>query len=131
MALVVACIAVAFGAPARGAGENVAHAVASPRLVYRVTAASEAVVKNHLVVTAQGDVRSGGWTNPRLRVGKSHIPESDTWTIELVATPPRPDDVVSEAITPIVATTALPLPPYATVKLKIEAESNSMVISYR
>lgn len=125
-ALIVACIA-AVGAPACIAGER----VGTPRPVYRVTDASEAVVKNRLVVTAQGEVRSGGWTKPQLRIAKNHIPESDTWTIEFVATPPLPDEVVTQAIAPIKATATLPRPPYGTVKLKIDAETNSIVIPYR
>jgi hypothetical protein len=55
-----------------------------------------------------------------------HIPESDTEVIEFLATPPRGNEVVIQALLPVSVTEKFPLPHYATVQVKVVAESNSV-----
>jgi len=101
-------------------------ASAAPQLIVKVDKVTAAIVRNHLVVSATGAVRSGGWTMPRLHLKEFHIPESDTEVFEFLATPPAADQVVIQALLPVTATAVFPLPRYATVQVKVMAETNSV-----
>jgi len=99
---------------------------ASPLLVFKIDKVTAAIIRNHLVVSATGAVRSGGWTVPRLHLKDFHIPESDTEVIEFLATPPRTGEVVVQALLPVTATAVFPLPHYATVQVKVVSETNGV-----
>ena len=99
---------------------------AVPKLIYRVDSVTAKTVKNHLVVTAKGAVTSGGWTRPRLHLSPVHIPESAVETIQFLASPPLDNAVVIQALLPISATAVFPLPHYATVKVTVVTETNSI-----
>jgi hypothetical protein len=101
-------------------------ASATPVLIYKVDRVTAAIVRNHLVVSASGAVKSGGWTLPRLHMKEFHIPESDTEVIEFLATPPLADSVVIQALLPIQTTATFPLPHYAVVQVKVVSETNSV-----
>ena len=108
------------------AAATATDAAAAPQLIYKVDHVTAATVGRHMVVTATGAVRSGGWTAPRLHVKEFRIPESDTEVIEFLATPPAPDSVVIQALLPISVTAKLSLPRYGTVQIKVVTESNSV-----
>jgi hypothetical protein len=117
--LVAAALSLLAAATATGAG-------AAAKLIYKVDRVTATTVGNHLVVAATGAVNSGGWTAPRLHLKEFHIPESDTEVIEFLATPPRGNEVVIQALLPVSVTEKFPLPHYATVQVKVVAESNSV-----
>ena len=106
-------------------------AIAAPKLVYRVDKVTAAIVKGHLVVSVSGAVPSGGWTVPRLHMKEGHVAESDTEIFEFLAAPPLSNSVVIQALLPVTATAVFPLPRYATVKVKVEAESNNLTAPIR
>ena len=99
---------------------------AAPALVFKVDKVTAAIVRNHLVVRADGAVKSGGWTAPRLHLKDVRVPEGDTETFEFQATPPASGAVVIDALLPITATAVFPLPRYATVQVKVMAQSNAV-----
>ncbi|MEJ0025414.1 MAG: hypothetical protein WDN01_05240 [Rhizomicrobium sp.] len=99
---------------------------AAPTLVFKVDKVTAAIVRNHLVVSATGAVRTGGWRQPRLHMREFHIPESDTEIIEFLASPPAAGAVVIQALLPVTATAVFPLPRYATVQVKVVSETNSI-----
>jgi hypothetical protein len=101
-------------------------AVAGARLIYKVDRVTATTFGRHLIVSASGAVRSGGWTSPRLHMKEIHIPESDTEVIEFLATPPAENMVVIQALLPVSVTTKLPLPRYGSVQVKVVAETNSV-----
>ena len=101
---------------------------AQPLLVYRVDRVTAAIVRNHLVVTAMGAVKSGGWTMPRLHLKEFRIPESDTALIEFLATPPLPGAVVIQALLPVTTSAVFPLPHYAVTQVKVVSETNSVTV---
>jgi len=103
-------------------------ASAAPQLVVKVDKVTAAIIRNHLVISATGGVRSGGWTMPRLHLKEFHIPESDTEIVEFLATPPAAGAVVIQALLPVTATAVFPLPRYATVQVKVVAEANSITV---
>lgn len=101
-------------------------AAAAPELIYKVDHVTATTVGRHMVVSATGAVRSGGWTSPRLHLKEIHIPESDTEVIEFLATPPAPDKVVIQALLPVSVTAKMRLPRYGSVQIKVVAETNSV-----
>lgn len=98
---------------------------AAPQLVFRVDKVTAQIVRNRLVVSASGAVKSGGWTLPRLHF-KGHAPESDTESFEFLATPPGARNVVIQALLPVETTAVFPLPRYGTVQVTIVSETNSV-----
>jgi hypothetical protein len=107
-----------------------AHAAAADpiRLVYRVDSASAQVQGGRLVITANGAVRSGGWDKPRLLVLEPSAPEATTLEAQFVARPPAPKEVVVQSLLPVTARKVAKLPHYATTKVKIIAETNSLIV---
>ena len=101
-------------------------ASAASKLIYKVDHVTATTVRDHLMVTATGAVNSGGWSSPRLHMKEFHIPESDTEVIEFLATPPRGNEVVIQALLPVSVTAKFALPHYGTVQVKVVAESNSV-----
>ncbi|MBV9420861.1 MAG: hypothetical protein JO348_13905 [Alphaproteobacteria bacterium] len=103
---------------------------AAPQLICKVDKVSAVVERGHLVITASGAVRTGGWTLPRLRWKQVRIPESDTEVYEFIASPPLANAMVIQALLPVTATGTFPLPRYGTTKIKIVAETNSVTVAY-
>jgi len=106
-------------------------AIAAQKLIYKVDQVTATTVRNHLVVTATGAVNSGGWTSPRLHLKVFNIPESDTEVVEFLATPPPPNAIVVQTLLPVSVTAKLVLPHYATVQVKVVAETNSVIAPIR
>jgi hypothetical protein len=96
--------------------------------VYKVDSASAHVAGRKLVISAKGAVRTGGWENPRLRARAQRVAETDTLVVDFVASPPRRNAAVIQAILPVSATVTVRLPRYATVQVKIVAETNSITV---
>ncbi len=87
------------------------QAIAAPRLIYRVDSASAVIVQNHLVITANGAVDSGGWSKPELLIQKpSAFPEPKALKTKFVAKPPASRDSVVQALLPIHVRKVAPLP---------------------
>lgn len=99
---------------------------AAPQLVFKVDKVTAVIIRNRLVVSATGAVRSGGWSLPHLHLKEFHIPESDTEVFEFLASPPAPGEVVIQALLPVTVAAVFPLPRYATVQVKVVAETNSV-----
>ncbi|HVZ91972.1 MAG TPA: hypothetical protein VG843_09985 [Rhizomicrobium sp.] len=101
---------------------------ARPVLVYRVDNATATVVRNRLVITAEGAVRSGGWEKPRLRVSKAYPAEATTLQVLFVAKPPLRVNSVVQALIPIGARKAAPLPRYGAKQVRVIAQTNSIIV---
>ncbi len=98
---------------------------AAPQLVYRVDTVTAVIENRKLVVDANGAVQSGGWLHPRLRA--KHSPrEAPVLVLEFVADPPRPKQVVIEALLPVKVHLATGLPHYGTVAVEIVSRSNEI-----
>lgn len=80
--------------------------------------------KHRLVITAKGAVRSGGWSNPQLRVGKRGD-DPHTLVFDLVATPPPSNAIVIEAIMPVQASETIAMPPSSITQIKVDSETGS------
>ena len=113
------------------AAATAAAAPATPKLIYKVDTVTVKASGNTLVVTADGAVNSGGWTLPHLRMREARTAESDTATVDFLATPPASDVVVIQALVPIAATARFPLPHYGTVQVQVMAETNSVTAPLR
>ncbi|HWA92357.1 MAG TPA: hypothetical protein VG889_20135 [Rhizomicrobium sp.] len=96
--------------------------------VYRVDSGSAIVVDRHLVITANGAVKSGGWDKPKLLVIEPSAPEARILKVQFVARPPAPNEVVVQQLLPIVARKVAHLPRYATTEVQIIAETNSVIV---
>ena len=105
-----------------------ADAAAPPKLVFRVDHATATISHRHLVITARGAVRSGGWLKPTLRVLEASAPEARTIEVDFVARPPRHGAAVVQAILPATAKLEAGLPRYGAVEVKIVSETNSVTV---
>ena len=106
-----------------------AQALAGPLTpIYRVDSATAVIVRRQLVISASGAVRSGGWDRPRLWVKEPSAPEAATLEVEFVARPPAPREAVVQALLPVAVRKIARLPKYGTVRVKIIAETNSLVV---
>lgn len=101
------------------------------RPIFRVDEARAVIVNRHLVISANGAVKSGGWGTPQLWVRPPAAPEADTLQVEFVARPPRPRAAVVQALLPVAAFKRARLPNYGTVRVKIIAETNSVTVPIR
>lgn len=113
------------------AAATAAAAPLPPKLIYKVDTITVKTSGNNLVVTATGAVNSGGWTLPHLRMRETRAAESDTATVDFLATPPPTNVVVIQALVPVTATARFPLPRYGTVQVQVVAESNSVTAPVR
>ena len=104
-----------------------ADATTPPKLVFRVDYATATISHRHLVITARGAVRSGGWVRPTLRIETSG-PEAKTIEVDLVARPPRHGAAVVQSILPVSAKLEAGLPRYGAVEVKIVSETNSVTV---
>ncbi|MBV8976320.1 MAG: hypothetical protein JO261_00860 [Alphaproteobacteria bacterium] len=104
------------------------QAQAALRLVYRVDDASVVLQGRHLVITARGAVRTGGWDRPLVRFRKIAAAEARTIEIEFLARPPSPRETVVQALLPISVRKVVPLPHYGAKEIEIVAESNALIV---
>jgi hypothetical protein len=101
---------------------------ATAQPIFRVDEARAVIVNRHLVISANGAVKSGGWGTPQLWVRPPAAPEADTLEVEFVARPPGPRAAVVQALLPVAALKRAHLPNYGTVRVKIIAETNSVTV---
>ena len=94
--------------------------------VYRVDSVSAHVTRRKLTISAKGAVKSGGWENPHLHVLHQTGSEPDTLQVEFLASPPAKTSAVIQALLPVSATITVALPRYATTKVTVKAETNSV-----
>jgi len=98
-------------------------AMAEPKSVLKVDSATATIVNAHLVVTANGAVATGGWSNPRLHIHKT---EGNFEIVQFQATPPVADAIVIQALVPVSATAIFPLPGGTITHVKIISETNAV-----
>jgi|HubBroStandDraft_5_1064220.scaffolds.fasta_scaffold21143_4 hypothetical protein len=98
------------------------------RPIFRVDDAKATIVNRRLVISASGAVRSGGWDRPRLWVRQPAVPEASTLEVEFVARPPGQRAAVVQALLPVAALKRARLPNYGTIRVKIIAETNSLIV---
>lgn len=98
------------------------------RPIFRVDDAKATIVNRRLVISASGAVRSGGWNRPRLWVRQPAAPEASTLEVEFVARPPGRREAVVQALLPVAALKRARLPNYGTMRVKIIAETNSLIV---
>ena len=106
---------------------GVALAAPSQR-VYRIDHATVKIEDRRLVILADGAVRTGGWANPVLRLREGSAPEATTLEVEFMATPPAAKHAVAHATLPVKARLVTTLPHYGTTQVKVESETNSMMV---
>ena len=105
-----------------------ADAAAPPKMVFRVDRATATISHRHLVITAGGAVRSGGWVKPNLRVVEASAPEAKTIEVNFMARPPRRSAAVVQAILPVSAKLEMGLPRYSAVEVRFVSETNSLTV---
>ena len=96
-------------------------------LVYTVD--SVALIKTNAPgnysILVRGSVRTGGWSNARLKPLETFAREEGMMSFTLVATPPAPDTFVTQVITPVELTMIVDIP--ADVKtIRVMAETNEV-----
>jgi hypothetical protein len=101
---------------------------APPGLIYRVDSASAVIVRNHLVITANGAVDSGGWSKPELLIQKPSPSEAKAVKAKFVAKPPASSETVIQALLPIHVRKVAPLPRYGAIEVEIMAATNSLMV---
>lgn len=98
---------------------------AAQTLVYRVDQATAVIDGNHLIVTAKGAVRTGGWEHPRLILRKSSHEPGDIEVL-FVATPPEDRSVVIHSVVPVEVSLTTHLPRSGVAAVKVSSETNSV-----
>jgi hypothetical protein len=119
IAFLVLVAALSIAAPAEAA---------SATLVYRIDSATAKIEKRHLVISAKGAVRTGGWNKPDLRLKYIAVPETKTLQVIFVAIPPPRKQAVVQALLPVSARKVTKLPRYGAKQIRIVAETNSIVV---
>lgn len=94
-------------------------------LVYRVDQATAVIDGNHLIVTAKGAVRTGGWGRPRLILRKRSREPGDI-EIQFVATPPENSAVVIQSVVPVKVSLKAHLPRSGVAAVRVISETNSV-----
>lgn len=100
----------------------------SARLIYRIDSATARIEKHHLVISAKGAVRTGGWNRPDLRLKEITVPETKTLQVIFVAIPPPSKQAVVQALLPVSARKVTKLPRYGAKEIEIVSETNSIVV---
>ncbi len=96
---------------------------ASERPVWRLDSVIATALKGGgIQVQVKGAVKSGGWTQVRLRQVKS---SNDTVVLELVATPPAANAVVIQALLPVSAQVTVKAGSGVT-SVRVEADANDI-----
>jgi hypothetical protein len=104
------------------------RAMAHTALIYRIDSASAVIVRNHLVISANGAVDSGGWSKPDLLLQKPSASEAKNLKTKFVAKPPASREVVVQALLPIHVHKITPLPRYGTIAVEVTAATNSVMV---
>ncbi len=104
------------------------QSLAGPKPIYRVDSASAVVVRNHLIITANGAVESGGWSKPDLLIQKPSASEAKTVKAKFVAKPPASPDTVVQGLLPIRVRKIAPLPRYGAIEVEIITATNSLMV---
>lgn len=104
------------------------QALAGPKVIYRVDSASAVIVKNHLVITANGAVDSGGWSKPELIILKPSASEAKAVRTKFIAKPPASPESVVQALLPIHVRKVAPLPRYGAIEVEVTAATNSLIV---
>jgi hypothetical protein len=104
------------------------QAIAGPKLIYRVDSASAVIVGNHLVISANGAVDSGGWSKPELLIQKPSASEAKALKTKFVAKPPASHETVVQALLPIHVRKVAPLPRYGAIEVEVTATTNSLIV---
>jgi len=104
------------------------QAIAGPKLIYRVDSASAVIVHNHLVITANGAVESGGWSKPELLILKPSASEAKALRTKFVAKPPSSPDSVVQALLPIHVRKITALPRYGAIEVEVTSATNSLMV---
>jgi hypothetical protein len=103
-------------------------AMAASKMIYRVDSASAVIVQNHLVITANGAVDTGGWSKPELLIQKPSVSEAKALKTKFVAKPPSSREAVVQALLPIHVRKVTSLPRYGTVEVEVTAATNSVMV---
>jgi hypothetical protein len=98
---------------------------AAQSLVYRVDQATAVIDGNHLIVTAKGAVRTGGWEHPRLILRKSNREPGDV-DIQFMATPPDDRSAVIQSLVPVKVSLTTRLPRSGVAAVKVSSETNTI-----
>ena len=93
--------------------------------VYRVDQATAVIDGSHLVVTAKGAVRTGGWEHPRLIVRRTVRTPGDV-EVEFVASPPEDSAAVVQSIVPMNVSMKTRLPKTGVAAVRVVSETNSV-----
>jgi hypothetical protein len=104
------------------------QAIAAAQLIYRVDSASAVIVGNHLVITANGAVDSGGWSKPELIILKPSASEAKALRTKFFAKPPASRETVVQALLPIHVRKIAPLPRYGAIEVEVTAATNSLIV---
>lgn len=81
-----------------------------------------------LTIVATGHVNSGGWSNPQLLPLQTFAPEIGIQTYIFSAVPPAPDEMVTQALVEVTATTIISPVPDDLREIKIMAEGGEVVV---
>lgn len=98
---------------------------AAQTLVYRVDQATAVIDGSHLIVSAKGAVRTGGWERPRLIVRKSTQFPGDV-EIAFVATPPDNRLAVVHSLLPVKVKLTTRLPKSGVAAVRVISETNAV-----
>jgi hypothetical protein len=104
-------------------------AAAGLKLVYKVDSAAATIHGNNMTIIASGAVSTGGWTKARLRLKPAHKSQDGILEFDFVAMPPSADETVIQAFVPQNATLTTRLPAHGETQIKVDAETNSTVVS--
>jgi hypothetical protein len=99
---------------------------ASVKPVYRVDQATAVISGHHLVITAKGAVRTGGWTHPKLVVRSKPASRPSQLEVSFVATPPSGKAVVIQATVPVKVKLKTRVPRYGVAEVRVVSETNTV-----
>lgn len=103
--------------------------LAVPARVYSVDSITFKIRESmpvQLEIKARGTVRSGGWSKAELRPLIPHAPPAGVRMFTFVATPPRSDEMVTQALSPVEASFTIPALPADVKEIRIVAETNEL-----
>jgi hypothetical protein len=93
-------------------------------LVYRVDTATAVISGKHMIVTAKGAVKTGGWERAHL-VQKKGRGRGDI-EIDFVATPPTDTATVVQALMPVRVRLVTRLPKSGVAAVRVNASTNTI-----
>lgn len=93
-------------------------------LVYRVDKATAVIEGDHLVISATGAVKSGGWEKPRLVLRKA--PQVSAIEVAFTATPPQDRAAVIQSLLPISVSLKMHAPRSGVATVRVVSETNTV-----